>query len=164
MRKLKSCCNRTKKFLLLLFFFSCTRNETAQQKAEAAVKKYVKQNAHDASSYKPLSFGKLDSIYILDSSNYEEMDALRKLTVIKYNDAQAKGLDRIGDSLKTELIKINNQIDDGRILSGLKIYHISQGKNELGEMVMNRGSFYLDSNFGVKDFVMTEDSLLIKKE
>jgi hypothetical protein len=55
-------------------------------------------------------------------------------------------------------------MDAGKTFSGLKIYHISQGKNELGEMVMNRGSFYLDSNFVVKKYIMTEDSLMTEEQ
>ena len=140
------------------------KEEKAQQRAEAAVKQYIRKNAHDASSYKPLSFGKLDSIYKLDSSNYEEMDILRKNVVMRYNEAQSKGIPSTVDSLKAELMEINNRIDANRSLAGLKIYHVSQGKNELGEMVMNRGSFYMDTNFVVKDYVQTEDSLLIERE
>jgi hypothetical protein len=154
-----------KKLLVLLVFISCTNTEeSTQQKAEASVKKYIRENAHDASSYKPLSFDKLDSIYKLDSSNYEEMDLLRKNIVARYNEAQSKGMTAAADSLKAELLEIDNRIDANSILSGLKIYHVSQGKNELGEMVMNRGSFYLDTNFVVNDYVQTEDSLLIRRK
>jgi monomeric isocitrate dehydrogenase len=150
-----------KKLLTVLVFIGCTsKEETTQQRAEAAVKQYIRKNAHDASSYKPLSFGKLDSIYQLDSSNYEEMDLLRRNVVAQYNNAKSTGMSSIADSLKLELLEINNGIDANSILSGLKLYHVSQGKNELGEMVMNRGSFYLDTNFVVKDYVQTEDSLL----
>jgi hypothetical protein len=152
-----------KKFLVVLVFIACTnRKEPAQQRAEAAVKKYIRENAHDASSYKPLSFGELDSVYTLESSNYDELDMLRRNIVARYNDAQAKGASIIADSLKAELLEINNRMEANKSLSGLKIYHVSQGENELGEMVMNRGSFYLDTNFSVKDYVQTEDSLLIK--
>jgi hypothetical protein len=154
-----------KKFLFLLMIIGCTnKDESTQQKAEAAVKKFIKKNAHDASSYRPLSFGKLDSIYTLDSSNFEESDLLRKNVVVRYNEAQSKGMSATADSLKAELLKISNRIDANRSLAGLKIYHVSQGKNELGEMVMNRGSFYMDTNFVVKDYVQTEDSLLIERE
>ena len=154
-----------KKFLVLIIMLDCTKKEEkAQQRAEAAVKQYIRKNAHDASSYKSLSFGKLDSIYKLDSSNYEEMDILRKNVVMRYNEAQSKGIPSTADSLKAELMEINNRIDANRSLAGLKIYHVSQGKNELGEMVMNRGSFYMDTNFVVKDYVQTEDSLLIERE
>lgn len=129
-----------KKFLALLMMIGCTNNkESAQQRAEAAVNKYIKENAHDASSYKSLSFGKLDSIYALDSSRYDELDMLRKNIVARYNDAQAKGASSTADSSKEELLKINNNMEANKSLSGLKIYHVSQGKNELGEMVMNRG-------------------------
>ena len=152
-----------KKFLVLLMIIGCSDNkESTQQRAEAAVKKYIRQNAHDASSYKPLSFGKLDSIYALDSSNYDELDMRRKNIVARYNDAQAKGASSTADSLKEELLKINDSMEANKSLSGLKIYHVSQGKNELGEMVMNRGSFYLDTNFTVKDYIQTEDSLLLQ--
>jgi hypothetical protein len=154
-----------KKFLVILVFIGCTnKNESTQQKAEDAVKKYIRENAHDASSYKPLSFGKVDSIYTLDSINYDELDMLRRNIVVRYNDAQAKGASFVADSLKAELLEINNRMEADKSLSGLKIYHVSQGENELGEMVMNRGSFYLDTNFSVKDYVLTEDSLLMKRE
>jgi hypothetical protein len=154
-----------KRILVVLVFIACTnKEEPAQQKAETAVKKYIRENAHDASSYKPLSFAKLDSIYKLDSSNYEELDLLRQNVVARYNEAQSKAMSATADSLKAELLKINNRIDANRILSSLKIYHVSQGKNELGEMVMNRGSFYLDTNFVVKEYVQTEDSLLMERE
>jgi hypothetical protein len=153
-----------KKLFLLLFLFSCTDKKTAQEKAEAAVKKYIKQNAHDPSSYKPLSFGKLDSVYARDTGNYYQLDARRKMVVLKYNDAKNKGMTSRADSLKTELLEIDNQMNAGKFFTGLRLYHVSQGKNELGEMVMNRGSFYLDSNFEVKEFVMTEDSLMKANE
>jgi hypothetical protein len=153
-----------KKFLVILVFIGCTnRNESTQQRAEDAVKKYIRENAHDASSYKPLSFGKLDSLYTLDSTNYEELDMRRRNIVAQYNDAQAKGASFVADSLKTELLEINTRMEANKSLSGLKIYHVSQGENELGEMVTNRGSFYLDTNFVVKDYVQTEDSLLIER-
>ena len=80
------------------------------------------------------------------------------------NDVQAKGASIVADSLKAELLEINNRMEVDKSLSGLKIYHVSQGENELGEMVMNRGSFYLDTNFSVKDYVQTEDSLLTETE
>lgn len=154
-----------KKIWIVFVFVGCsTTEEPAQQRAEAAVKKYIRKNAHDASSYKPLSFGKLDSIYKLDSSNYEELDLLRQNIVARYNEAQSKGLSAAADNLKAALLEINNRMDSNRSLAGLKIYHVSQGKNELGEMVMNRGSFYLDTNFIVKDYVQTEDSLLMERE
>ena len=154
-----------KKFLAVLVFIGCTnRKESTQQRAEAAVKKYIRENAHDASSYKPLSFGKLDSVYTLDSSNYDELDMLRRNIVVQYNDAQAKGASIVADSLKAELLEINNRMEVDKSLSGLKIYHVSQGENELGEMVMNRGSFYLDTNFVVNNYVQTEDSLLTETE
>lgn len=150
-----------KKLFLLLFLFACSDKETAQEKAETAVKKYIKLNAHDASSYEPISFGKLDSVYARDSSNYYALDAQRKVVVLKYNDAKnKKSMASEADRLKTELLEIDNQMNVGKIFTGLRLYHVSQGKNESGEMVMNRGSFYLDSNFEVKEFVMTEDSLM----
>lgn len=149
-----------KKLIVLTFIFACNHKETGQQKAEAAVKKYIKQNAHDASSYKSLGFGKLDSIYTTNNDSYEELDVLRKDIVLRYNAEKNIGHKARADSLKEELIKINVQMDASKIFAGLKIYHISQGKNETGEAVMNRGSFYLDSNFVVKEFVMSEDSLL----
>lgn len=154
-----------KKLLALLIFIGCTnKRESLQQRAETAVKKYIRQNAHDASSYKPLSFGKLDSVYTLDSSNYDELDMLRRNIVAQYNNAQAKGASSTADSLKRQLLEIDNSMEANKSLAGLKIYHVSQGKNELGEMVMNRGSFYLDTNFVVKDYVQTEDSLLMDKK
>ena len=151
-----------KKLILVILLIACNQNETPQKKAEAAVKKYIKENANDASSYEPVSFGKLDSVYTIEGTNYWELYLIRKNILAHYNEARKKGMDNIADSLRSELIKINNQMDSGKIFTGLKIYHISQGKNELGEMVMNRGSFYLDTNFVVKEFVMTEDSLLME--
>ena len=154
-----------KKLLVLLMIVSCTnKEEPAQQRAETAVKRYIRKNAHDASSYKPLSFGKLDSIYTLDSTNYDELDMLRRNIVAQYNDAQAKGASSTADSLKAKLLEINNRMEANKSLSGLKIYHVSQGENELGEMVMNRGSFYLDTDFVVNNYVQTEDSLLMGRE
>jgi hypothetical protein len=154
-----------KRILVVLVFIGCTnKEEPAQQRAETAVKKYIRENAHDASSYKPLSFSKLDSIYKLDSSNYEQMDMLRRNVVARYNEAQSKGMTATADSLKAELLEINNRMEANKSWSGLKIYHVSQGENELGEMVMNRGSFYLDTNFVVKNYVQTEDSLLMQRE
>ena len=153
-----------KKLLLLMLVFGCTNKETAQNMAEKAVKKYVRQNANDPSSYKPIGFGKLDSIYTNDSGRYWQLAIVRKNLVNLYNDANSKGKKILADSLRDELININKQMEEGKTLSGLKIYHVSQGKNELDEMVMNRGSFYLDTNFQVKEFVMTEDSLLTENE
>jgi hypothetical protein len=100
----------------------------------------------------------------LDSTNYDELDMLRRNIVVRYNDAHAKGASIVADTLKAELLEINNRMEANKSLSGLKIYHVSQGENELGEMVMNRGSFYLDTNFSVKDYVQTEDSLLTENE
>ena len=151
-----------KKFVLVILIFACSQKETPQQKAEAAVKKYVRKNAHKPSSYEPISFGKLDSIYTTEGTNYWELDVIRKNLVAQYNDARKKGMTTVADSLRAELLRINLEMESGKIFTGLKIYHISQGKNELGETVMNRGSFYLDSNFLVKEFIMTEDSLLME--
>jgi hypothetical protein len=153
-----------KRFVLIILIFSCSSKETAQQKAETAVKKYIKQNANDASSYKPVAFGKLDTVYTNDSGSYWQLDVTRKNIVAQFNVAKNKGLETVADSLRGELEKINNKMDAGKTFSGLKIYHISQGKNELGEMVMNRGSFYLDSNFVVKKYIMTEDSLMTEEQ
>lgn len=151
-----------KKLLVLFLLIGCGEDETPRQKAESAVKKYIRQNANAPSSYKPMSFGTLDSVYTIEGTNYWELDVIRRSIVAQYNEARKKGLTARVDSLRGELLKINNQMDSGKIFTGLKIYHVSQGKNELGEMVMNRGSFYLDSNFVVKEFIMTEDSLLME--
>lgn len=153
-----------KKLVLIIIFFGCNHKETAQQKAEMAVKKYINQNANDASSYTPVSFGKLDTIYTNDSGSYWQLDVARRNIVARFNAAKNKGLETVADSLRKELENINNKMDAGKIFSSLKIYHISQGKNELGEMVMNRGSFYLDSDFVVKKYIMTEDSLMTEEE
>ena len=153
-----------KKFIALVFLFACSNEQTSQQKAEDAVKKYIKQNAHDASEYKPLHFGKLDSLYTTDSDTYDELDAKRKSIVASYNYARSQDNKASSDSIRAELLKINKQMDAGKQFSGLKIYHISQGKNEAGETVMNRGSFYLDTNYLVTEFVMTEDSTLTNDE
>ena len=153
-----------KKLAIIFVLCACSNKETTQQKAEAAVKKYIKENANDASSYKPVSFGKLDSIYTRDTISYWELDMIRRRIVAQFNAARNQGLQTKADSLRPALMKINNKMDSEKIFTGLKIYHISQGKNSLGEIVMNRGSFYLDTNFVVKEFVMTEDSLLMEAE
>ena len=81
-----------KKFVLVILIFACSQKETPQQKAEAAVKKYVRKNAHKPSSYEPISFGKLDSIYTTEGTNYWELDVIRKNLVAQYNDARKKGM------------------------------------------------------------------------
>jgi hypothetical protein len=103
-------------------------------------------------------------VYTADSNSYWQLYLVRKNILTQFNQARNKGISATADSLRNELIKINNQMDSGRTFTGLKIYHISQGKNELGKMVMNRGSFYLDPNFVVKEFIMTEDSLMMENE
>jgi len=51
-----------KKLLIgLIIFSSC--NQSVQQKAESAVKKYLKQTLNDPSSYRPELFYKVDSIF-----------------------------------------------------------------------------------------------------
>ncbi len=148
------------KYLIWIgLFLGCSAKETVQQKAASAVKKYILQNANHSSSYKPITFGKTDSTYITDSARYYELAYTRKNIVSQYNAANNLHLARKTDSLKTELLKINNEIDAGKTFTGLKIYHLYEGKNTLGEMVMNKGCFYLDSGFVVREFVLAADSV-----
>jgi hypothetical protein len=153
-----------KKVFCLLFIFSCTQKEDTQQKAESAVKAYIRQNAIDASSYEPVSFGKLDSVFTLDSNRYYQLDINRKAILNAYKAARSNGENSKADSLQDQLVRINNIIDADREFVGLKLYHVSQGKNEEGKVVMNRGTFYLDSSFKVKEFVMSEDSLMVQDD
>jgi hypothetical protein len=45
----------------LVVLTACT--QTPQKKAEAAVKKFMKDNANDPSSYQPLEFSTIDSVF-----------------------------------------------------------------------------------------------------
>jgi hypothetical protein len=148
-----------KKLFSLLLLFGCNSKETAQQRAEDAVKSYILQNANEPSSYKSIAFGRLDSTYIIDSVRYDELEVKRKEIVTRYNEANRLQLVSKANSLQAELVEINREMDESRNLTGLKIFHVSEGKNTLGRQAVNRGSFYLDSNFEVKEFVMSEDSL-----
>jgi hypothetical protein len=148
---------------MMTAFWACKADQSEQDKAEGAVKKYIKQNANVASSYDPVQFGKLDSIYRMDSSRYEEMDILRKEIVAQYNASKAAGNVEGAQKFKGELLLIDRQIESNRLLVGLRIYHVFNGKNTENAMVVNRGSFYLDSNFKVNDFIMSEDSVLMLK-
>jgi len=49
--------------LFLLFLFSCSKTETRQRKAEMLVKKYMETALDDPSSYEPIGFDTLDSIF-----------------------------------------------------------------------------------------------------
>jgi uncharacterized protein YkvS len=145
-------------------FACCTMDKSKQDKAEAAVKKYIKLNANVASSYEPLAYGRLDSIYRTDTSAFEELDLERKQVVIKYNKAKAEGNTGEAKAFKDQLLLIDEKIENNKVLTGLRIYHVFHGKNSEGAQVINRGSFYLDSNLVVQDFIMSEDSVMMLQQ
>jgi hypothetical protein len=152
-----------KTFIALLFVYitmaGCSNEVSQQEKAETAVKKYIKLNANVASSYEPVAYGKLDSLYRMDSSAYEALDGQRKEIVIKYNGAKGEGNVEDTKAFKDQLLLVDQQMEKNRFLTGLRIYHVFNGKNGEGRQVMNRGSFYLDTNLIVQDFIMSEDSV-----
>ncbi|HVG15489.1 MAG TPA: hypothetical protein VM935_11030 [Chitinophagaceae bacterium] len=150
-------------FTALLFIISiitfCSSEGSQQDKAEDAVKKYIKLNANVASSYEPVVYGQLDSLYRIDSSAYEALDMERKDIVAKYNSAKGEGNIENTKAFKDQLLQVDQQMDKNRFLTGLRIYHVFNGKNREGTQVINRGSFYLDTNFVVQDFIISEDSV-----
>lgn len=148
-------------FLIAIITRGCVNEQSGQDKAEAAVKKYIKLNANVASSYKPIQFGKLDSIYRIDTGRYEELDITRKEAVTQYNASKAAENTERTKKFKDQLLIINKEMENTKSLAGLRIYHVFHGKNTENTVVVNRGSFYLDSNFVVNDFVMSEDSVLM---
>ena len=147
--------------LVAIIIGSCKGLQTDQDKVQQAVKNYIKINANVASSYEPVGFGKVDTIYRIDTGKYEALDAIRKEIITKYN--SAKSLESIKGTkvFKDQLLLINKQMDSSKIFVGLRIYHVFNGKNVENAVVVNRGSFYLDSNLLVNEFIMSEDSVLM---
>jgi hypothetical protein len=49
--------------IILLMLSACT--QTPEQKAKSAIKKFLEKTLNDPSSYEPVDFGKLDSMFLL---------------------------------------------------------------------------------------------------
>ncbi|MES1221633.1 MAG: hypothetical protein ABUT20_39400 [Bacteroidota bacterium] len=61
-----------KKILLffILLLFACS--QTNEQKSAIAIKKFLQNVLNDPSSYEPVDFGKLDSLFLRDPSNNQK--------------------------------------------------------------------------------------------
>jgi len=59
-------------------FFACTKSP--EQKAQIAIKEYLKKNLNDAKSYEPVEFGNLiyDSTVFIETKKGKELDDFMK--------------------------------------------------------------------------------------
>jgi hypothetical protein len=158
-------------YSLIITLSSCNfLTETNQQKAEKAIKQYLKENLHDPKSYEPESFSELDSSF----SSFEDSEVGSKLK-------------QVDEDLSNRLNDLNGKIDNAKNLAelteveeegkkiiekrdslfelklkkteeykgefmGYRISHTYRAKNAMGALVKESNYFKLDKDFKIIEF------------
>ena len=143
--------------------FACSASPI--DKAKSLIKEELKKSMNDYSSYEPVDFGKMDSVY----TNLETDSTFIMIDVAyeSYKEQQKKNLDEYladittGDKELMGIDKKQNDIYAGKIDSigklrakvlstfkpdfkGWRLEHTFRGKNKLGALVVNKYAFYFD--------------------
>jgi hypothetical protein len=158
-------------YSLIVTLSSCNfLTETNQQKAEKAIKQYLKENLHDPKSYEPVSFSELDSNF----SSFEESeiglrlnqieDSLEiKLKVLnlksgnektpteeaKIKEVSIKIFEKL-IALPIKRIELSSEFKPEFI--GYEINHTFRAKNSMGALRKTSNYFKLDKDFKIIEF------------
>jgi hypothetical protein len=119
-------------------------------------------NVNDPSSYEPVAFGKVDSTTEADKYNIQQMNPVDSL--------QAElGIDLMLKTPEDSVAILNRYkplLDSAKkrmgAFTGYRLYHRYRSKNKLGALVLEEGSFYLDSSFQVTNFISSDDSTEVR--
>ena len=150
-------------FLCATFAFGCALSP--EKRAQKLIKAHMKETMHDWSSYEPVKFGQLDSVYttVYDKAEYsiyknkiEEFDKLfnealekcERYTAYHLFDKAHSALDESGiliDSINKYKLACK-EIENDYIpkFKGWSMTHTSRGNNALGNKIIGTNIFYFD--------------------
>lgn len=142
---------------------SCSQSN--EDKAKTLINEYMKENLKDPSSYEPVSFSQLDSLFFpyIDTDEGSKLFKLggmsgeyyKKASEFRHAEIYAKTraeVDMLNDSIKyyeqkskefEEIFKENSKNYEGEFI-GWKLNHEYRAKNGFGALDLDRKDFYFD--------------------
>lgn len=132
-------------FLIFLFctvLFSCASK--SDDKVEASIKSYMKQNMNDFNSYEPVETSKPDSFYL-----FYNQTAAGRAEWAKVDNHDPTDLLATPDSAITpdSLDRLTEKTIKSKTFYGWKVFHKYRAKNAVGATILSQDTFYFDRNF-----------------